>query len=109
MADGRISCKILAVERQWCPHCKQHLSLKTYKAHERMYYDPVRRYWFAKTSTMTDEAEEEASSNNSSNDIYSESPPLSEGDAKMDASINPLSNESSLSKRTVTTHIFVIT
>ena len=46
-------------------------------------------------------------SNSSSNDIYSESLPLSEDDATMDVSMSPPSNESSLSKRTVTSHIII--
>ena len=29
--------------RKLCPHCKQELSLKTYKFHRRLYFDRVRR------------------------------------------------------------------
>ena len=29
--------------RKLCPHCKQELSLKTYKFHRRLYFDLVRR------------------------------------------------------------------
>lgn len=38
----------LAVERRKCPHCNQNLSLKTFKAHKRRYYDRVNHTWLTK-------------------------------------------------------------
>lgn len=40
----------LVVERRRCPHCNQNLSLKTYKAHKRRYYDRVNDIWLTKTA-----------------------------------------------------------
>lgn len=40
--------KVLIVERRRCPHCNQNLSLKTYKAHKRRYYNLVNDTWLTK-------------------------------------------------------------
>ena len=73
----------LKVDRRWCPHCEQNLLLKTYKAHKRMYYDPVKHQWLTKTSSLA----EGPSNDCESVDYYSESPPLlSDDDSMMDVS-----------------------
>ncbi len=41
---------VLRVERRFCPHCEQYLSLKTYKAHKRLYYAPSKDEWVRKGS-----------------------------------------------------------
>ena len=38
----------LVEERRKCPHCNQNLSLKTFKAHKRCYYDRVNHTWLTK-------------------------------------------------------------
>ena len=93
MADKGVSRKILVVERRWCPHCSQNLSLKTYKAHKRMYYDLAIRQWLTK-STLTVKVQEDDSNDSSDNEYFSESPPQSEDDGTMTL----LSIECSLSK-----------
>ena len=40
--------KVLIVERRRCPHCDQNLSIKTYKAHKRRYYNLVNETWLTK-------------------------------------------------------------
>ena len=35
----------LHVERRHCPHCQQHVSLKTYKAHRRLYHNADSGVW----------------------------------------------------------------
>jgi len=50
--DSKISMenqqKVLVVDRRWCEHCDQGLSLKTYKAHRRLYYNQEREEWLKK-------------------------------------------------------------
>ena len=87
MTDKGSSRKILVVERRWCPHCSQHLSLKTYKAHKRMYYDQATCQWFAKL-TFNVEVQDDDSSDSTDNEYYSESPPQSEDDGKMTPCLN---------------------
>ena len=41
---------ILRIERRHCPHCSQFISLKTYRAHKRLYYDPDVCVWQTSTS-----------------------------------------------------------
>ena len=36
---------VIKVDRRCCPHCDRSVSLKTYKAHRRLYYDADRDYW----------------------------------------------------------------
>ena len=38
--------QILRVERRTCPPCDSLVSLKTYKAHKRRYFDSVNQQWF---------------------------------------------------------------
>ena len=47
------SRKILRVERRTCPHCDSLVSLKTYKAHKRRYFDSVSETWLT-TRTIYD-------------------------------------------------------
>lgn len=71
----------LKVETRWCPHCKQNLLLKTYKAHKRVYYDPAKHQWVTKTSSLVEGPSSDC-------EYYSESPPLlSDDDSIMDVSI----------------------
>ena len=58
----------LCIERRHCPHCSKFVSLKTYKAHKRVYYDSDSDLWQTDGAETTQSAREE-------------SPPLSESDA----------------------------
>ena len=63
--------------RRLCPHCDESVSLKTYKAHRRMYYDSINDRW-SHRQVFT----EQISSSDSDNDgpgLASESPPHSIG------------------------------
>lgn len=40
----------IRTERTLCPHCDQFLTLKTFKAHKRRYYDVSTNTWFYKKS-----------------------------------------------------------
>ena len=37
--------QVLHVERRTCPHCYNLVSLKTFKAHKRRFFDAVRGQW----------------------------------------------------------------
>ena len=56
--------RILRTERWLCPHCDQLLSVKTFKAHKRTYYDASRNTWLKKscaqsTSRLADRSDED--------------------------------------------------
>lgn len=44
----------LRVERRHCPHCKKYLSLKTYKAHKRLYFDRNDNVWLTEPEPEPD-------------------------------------------------------
>ncbi len=56
MAGGKrnLDRLVLRVERRFCPHCEQYLSLKTYNAHKRLYYSPSKDEWVRKGSISCD-------------------------------------------------------
>jgi len=48
--QGETERNRLVVERRKCRHCNKSLSLKTYKAHKRRFYDSANDIWFTKES-----------------------------------------------------------
>ena len=44
-ADALTARPTLSIDRRHCPHCSQFISLKTYKAHKRLYYDSDACVW----------------------------------------------------------------
>lgn len=40
--------RVLVVDRRWCDHCEESLSLKTYKKHKKLYYNKETRKWIKK-------------------------------------------------------------
>lgn len=63
--------------RRLCPHCDESVSLKTYKAHRRMYYDSSNDRW-----SYRQRFEEHISSSDSDNGMASESPPHTIGEIR---------------------------
>lgn len=43
--DSDTDRPLMRVERRCCPHCKKNLSLKTYKAHKRLYFNELDDSW----------------------------------------------------------------
>lgn len=62
--QGETERNRLVVERRQCRHCNKSLSLKTYKAHKRRFYDSANDVWFTKES-MTLQPENDSSDNES--------------------------------------------
>lgn len=82
-ADVLTARPTLSIDRRHCPHCSQFISLKTYKAHKRLYYDSDACVW--QTS--------EVCSNSHSLDLESdvESPPHYERESEETADTFSLS------------------
>lgn len=51
--------RVLRVERRTCPHCDTPVSLKTFKAHKRRFFDATRGQWL---DTINDSQSEHAES-----------------------------------------------
>lgn len=78
-------------KRRLCPHCDESVSVKTYKAHRRIYYDPVSDKWSRRKAFV-----EQFSSSDSDNGhdlVVRESPPHSVGEMKQ-FSNSPVSDPS---------------
>lgn len=80
--DGRL---VLKVNRRYCPHCKEQLSLKTFKTHKRRYYDSLTEKWHSSYGLNTSESAstKETSLTQSSDEstlCCDDSPPLTFGD-----------------------------
>ena len=43
------------VNLKFCAHCNSHLSVKTWKAHRRLYFDKDTETWIKKTCSCTEE------------------------------------------------------
>ena len=64
------------MDRRLCPHCDESVSVKTYKAHRRMYYDPTSDKWSHRRTLIR-----EQTSVSDSDDLI-DSPPQSVGAMK---------------------------
>ena len=43
--------RIVCTSRRLCRHCNQSVSFKTFKAHQRLYYDPASDRWLTRKAT----------------------------------------------------------
>ena len=63
MMDSAGVRRILRTGRWLCPHCDQLLSVKTFKAHKRRYYDASRNTWLKKScgqsTSLADRSDED--------------------------------------------------
>ena len=64
--------------RRLCPHCNESVSLKTYKAHRRMYYDSINDRWSYRQA-FTEQISSSDSDSDAPDLAASESPPHSIG------------------------------
>ena len=80
--------KRLRPDERYCPHCKQIVAYKTYRAHKRLAYNPTTGLWFDSESLehvpkiqdkvpVDDDESSPASSEESNLDCYEQSPPCS--------------------------------
>lgn len=75
----------LLVNRRYCPHCNKNLSLKTYKAHKRLYFDRVTKEWrTTDIVTPTRPVLDVLSSDTEPSNSDEESPPNSEEDSEIE-------------------------
>lgn len=79
---------ILRINRRVCPHCNQIVSLKTYKAHKRLFYDIESAKWICTVNSC------ESSPSSSVDILNDEAPPTSFGSSNcpMDIEHDPPSN-----------------
>lgn len=79
MSSRRSSGSTPRKTRSLCPHCGQLLSLKTFKAHKRMYYDSSSNTWLSKQTLVAQDIEDmDAQDHHREEDEYPpESPPAS--------------------------------
>lgn len=68
--------------RRVCPHCDESVSLKTYKAHRRMYYDPIGDKWSHQQAFKEQLLSSDSDDNGCHADLASESPPHSIGEIR---------------------------
>lgn len=57
--EGR---SFLKVNRRHCPHCTEQLSIKTFKAHKRRYYDSQTGVWLKKSQSIDSDIGEDTPS-----------------------------------------------
>ena len=74
--------EIVGVNRRHCPHCDRSVSIKTYKAHKRLYFQSLTGDW--STCTMESATMPQGTM---TGDEESDSPPISLGRA------SPISND----------------
>lgn len=47
------SRRVVRVERRFCPHCEQSISIKTYRVHKRRFFDGTTKQWIKESSSST--------------------------------------------------------
>lgn len=69
---------VLHVARRHCPHCNKYISLKTFKAHRRLYHNSENGEWYTIHKSRFEVEEESSSACESENDNieFSDSQPL---------------------------------
>ena len=46
--------RIVKVDRRFCPHCKRSVSIKTFKAHKRLYFDSSTNSWHHQSESLSE-------------------------------------------------------
>ena len=73
----------LRTDRRFCPHCSKSLSLKTFKAHKRRFYNSQSEVWY-KSQWMSETQSLASSSSSSLEDLELYSPPDAIGESEED-------------------------
>ena len=60
--DGNVARKKVKISQRYCPRCNKILSYKTFKAHKRLYYDPVQSAWYTVAQCSATERQPSAQS-----------------------------------------------